>query len=105
MARVKAQLARRLVGLLRFIPMNGYDVMGVRMLGRRWVCSGEVLNVISYVRAERMLAQCFLIRSRILLAESLVWMCWSRSCGGHLSEQAICAMCGRRRWYLARHCE
>lgn len=81
-ARRKLQLSSRLVGLDRFIPMSGYDVAGVRMLGRRWACSGVVVNVVSYVRSVSMLVQCFLIRSRMLLGESLVWRCWGRSWGG-----------------------
>lgn len=55
---------------------------GVRMLGRRRACSGVVVNVVPYVRSVSMLAQCFLIRSRMLLGESLVWRCWGRSWGG-----------------------
>ena len=34
----KLQFGSRWEGLLRFIPIRGYDVCGESMLGRRWTC-------------------------------------------------------------------
>ena len=57
----KLQFGSRLAGVLRFMEINGYEVCGLRMLGRRWECSGVLVTVVSYVSAVRMLAQYFLV--------------------------------------------
>ena len=46
---MKDQLGSLCDRLLRFIPINGYDVCGDKMLGSRCVCSGASVFIVLYI--------------------------------------------------------
>lgn len=68
-AIVKDQLGSLCDGLLQFIPINGYDVCGDRMLGSRCVCSGASAFIVLYIWFVTNAPQNDLMRPLALLVE------------------------------------
>ena len=73
MAKRKLQFGCLLDLLDLFIEISGYEVCGTRMLGRRWMCSGALIKVDSYVRSVSAWAQYCLMRDRMLCGDSFSW--------------------------------
>ena len=65
----KIQGGNLLEELLRHMAINGYDIFGDRMLGRRWRCSGACVANSWCVALWRYDVQYLLIRSRALLGD------------------------------------
>ena len=92
---------RKASGVRRFlmghldIAINGYDVVGESMLGRRWKCSGRCANMWLCSSALTMVVTCFLRRPRALWGESVLRKYCARSVLGMVGGHAVEAICGR----------
>ena len=99
------QLGSRCCGLLLHIPINGYDVCGDSILGRRSKRCLSVLYVSVYICSVVIFPVNFLRRSRALLSEILdsnIGICSSLWMVGGQHNGPIC---GRSPLYMRRHVE